>query len=403
MNGNTKHTAKEKRAVKSKRLITAIVTLALMLFTLCGCTTWRKVEDSHYSEADDSLINPNASPEAIKLMKFLKSQYGKKIISGQYISEYEDYSQPQFSQDPDNPDSPTSVFLANEMRAVNSITDDYPVVAGFDVSVVLLDSANYSVEQAIQWHNAGGIVTFCWHWLIDNFDGKARAFYTDETDFDLAKTLKNKDSEQYKGLINDIDKISEYLKLLKDNNVPVLWRPLHEAAGGWFWWGASGAKAYKELWDIVYERMSVHHDLNNLIWVANSQSAKWYVGDDKCDMVGDDPYYDYNKRSAYLKDQSNSKRFKKTYAYAQNKMIAMSENDFVPNIDTAFDENVKWLFFCTWCREFVCEYLTDANGNKVLSPNYSEKCTTKAELSKVYKDERVWTLKKLNASGLYRN
>lgn len=143
MNGNTKHTAKEIRATKSKRLITAIVTLALLIFTLCGCTTWRKVEDSHYSEADDSLINPDASPEAVKLIKFLKSQYGKKIISGQYISEYEDYSQPQFSQDPNNPDSPTSVFLANEMRAVKSITDDYPVVAGFDVSVVLLNSANY--------------------------------------------------------------------------------------------------------------------------------------------------------------------------------------------------------------------------------------------------------------------
>ncbi len=34
-----------------------------------------------------------------------------------------------------------------------------------------------------------------------------------------------------KRMIVDIDKLSGYLKLLKMKNIPVLWRPLHEAAG----------------------------------------------------------------------------------------------------------------------------------------------------------------------------
>lgn len=382
-------------------VILLLFVTVFILMTTGGCSDLLTVSDKHYIEADSSLINKDASFEAVKLMSFLKSQYGKKIISGQYVNEYENFSAPEFRVDSSDPESPMTVFKANELQAVYKVTGDYPVVAGFDVSVVLLDQVNYSVEQAIEWHNAGGIVTFCWHWLVDNFDGKERAFYTEKTAFDLKKALSDKNSEQYKGIIADIDKVSEYMKKLKDNNVPVLWRPLHEASGGWFWWGASGEKAYKELWDIVYERMAVHHGLNNLIWVTNPQNAKWYVGDDKCDIVGDDPYYDYSERKAYEKDKSNKSRFKKNYAFAKNKMIAMTENDFIPDIGIAFDNNVKWLFFATWCREFVCEYVPDEYGNRYTKPNYSAMCTNEDELVKIYSDERVLTLGKLKESGLY--
>ena len=45
--------------------------------------------------------------------------------------------------------------------------------------------------------------------------------------------------------------------------------------------------------------------------------------------------------------------------------------------------------------------MPDADGNRFTRPVYSEMCTTKDELICVYRDERVWTLDKLNASGLY--
>ncbi|MBP3218854.1 MAG: hypothetical protein J6M37_00050 [Prevotella sp.] len=35
-------------------------------------------------------------------------------------------------------------------------------------------------------------------------------------------------------MIKGIDQIAGYLKLLKNKNVPVLWRPLHETGGRWF-------------------------------------------------------------------------------------------------------------------------------------------------------------------------
>lgn len=54
------------------------------------------------------------------------------------------------------------------------------------------------------------------------------------------------------------------LKRLRDAKVPVLWRPLHEAAGNqwntpWFWWGSKGATVYKQLWNIMFDRLNNHH------------------------------------------------------------------------------------------------------------------------------------------------
>lgn len=392
-------TASEGNTVITKKLyVVLIIVLAVFVTLACSaCYSNIVIPDEHYAEAESVLVNPAADDCAIGLMEYLKSIYGQYVISGQYINEYEDFSLPAFRKDENDPDSPHTVFKANELQAVYSVTGEYPAMLGLDVSGIECGDRCFSVEQAIEWHNAGGIVTICWHWKIDNLDGRPRVFYTEETDFDLKKTLADKESERYKSLIADIDKVSLALKELADAGVPVLWRPLHEASGGWFWWGASGKKAYKELWNILYDRMTNTHKLNNLIWVYNGQDPDWYVGDDKCDIIGDDPYYDFNSREEYEKDPGNTTRFKKSYAASPNKMIMMSENDFVFDIDKAFESNTKWLTFCTWCREFVCVYTPDDEGNRFTQPVYSEKCTTKEELKKIYSDDRVLTLKDLQS------
>jgi mannan endo-1,4-beta-mannosidase len=45
----------------------------------------------------------------------------------------------------------------------------------------------------------------------------------------------------------------------------VLWRPLHEADGAWFWWGAKGPKIFKKMWRIMYDRLTNYHQLHNLL------------------------------------------------------------------------------------------------------------------------------------------
>ncbi|MBS6629294.1 MAG: hypothetical protein KH282_09490 [Clostridiales bacterium] len=389
------------RKKKILGLITSIIAVIMVASTLTG-SIWTGllsrliVQDRYFDQVDTSLINPNASQEAKELMAYLGSIYGEYTLSGQYINEYESFHSPTYQVDPSDPNSPYTVFKINELRAVHSVTGKYPALLGLDVSGTECGNPCYSVEQAIEWHNAGGIVTMCWHWLVDNKDGKERAFYTDQTDFDLAAALENKDSEQYKGLIADIDKVSESLKPLQEAGVPVLWRPLHEASGGWFWWGASGIRAYKELWNILYDRMTNYHGLNNLIWVYNGQSPFWYVGDNKCDIIGDDPYYPNNSRFAYILDSANKWHFWATYLTSNKKMIAMTENDFVPNINKAYAKNARWLTFCTWCREFVCEM----DGIST-TPNYGSPYTTAKELKAAYDNQHVLTLDETAAAGIY--
>lgn len=108
----------------------------------------------------------------------------------------------------------------------------------------------------------------------------------------------------------------------------------------------------------------------------------------KCDIIADDPYYDYSKRSKYDKDPANAKRFGKTYKTSPNKMIMMSENDYIPDPDKAFEQNTKWLSFATWCREFVCDY-TDGETHPVYK---TEKSNTAEELKAIYANPKVLSL-----------
>lgn len=378
--------------------ISLCVALLAVLTTSSACVALIQVPDSHYTSAQSAPIDPNADQCVTELLTYLKSVYGKRVLTGQYINEYEDFSAPYFRKDPSDPDSEMTVFRANELQAVYSVTQDYPALLGLDLSGIECGESCYSVQQALEWHDAGGIVTLCWHWKVDALDGSPREFYTEKTSFDLSAALDDRDGALFQGLLADMDAISTALKPLAQAGVPVLWRPLHEASGGWFWWGASGADAYKELWDIVYDRMTNVHGLHNLIWVCNCQDADWYVGDDKCDIIGDDPYYPDNSRKKYLDDPSNSLRFKKTYDYGENKMIMMSENDFVPDIDAAFAENTRWLTFCTWCREFVCVYEQDSSGNYRTSAEYNG-FASEEELKAAYSNEKAVTLSNLAESG----
>ena len=90
--------------------------------------------------------------------------------------------------------------------------------------------------------------------------------------------------------MKDIDTIAVELKKLQSASVPIIFRPLHEAEGGWFWWGAKGPEPAKKLWDILYDRLTNKHKLNNLIWEWNSVATSWYPGNSKVDLVSADTY-----------------------------------------------------------------------------------------------------------------
>lgn len=94
-------------------------------------------------------------------------------------------------------------------------------------------------------------------------------------------------------MMADIDDVARELLKLRDAGVPVLWRPLHELNGDWFWWGKCGPEAFQRLWKLLYTRYTETFGLNNLIWVfgyTSQPDAAWYPGDAYIDIAGADNY-----------------------------------------------------------------------------------------------------------------
>jgi mannan endo-1,4-beta-mannosidase len=178
------------------------------------------------------------------------------------------------------------LFNQEEVDYIYKASGKRPALVGFDFmhstgknsdGVWYKAYSSATLSMATKLWEEGGIPAFCWHWK-DPLQNQ-EAFYTDSTTFDLTTaftnsscTAWNANSAAYKAIIKDIDFISGLLKQLQDKGIAVLWRPLHEASGGWFWWGAKGATPCKALYKLMFERM-IENGLHNLIWVWTADGA----------------------------------------------------------------------------------------------------------------------------------
>lgn len=332
----------------------------------------KPITDSVY-DVKPELSNPNADEHTRSLYKFLCDIYGKYSLAGQYADKGRE---------------------SNEFKKITAKTGKTFAVLGLDVSGYSLTSIEHgqqsnTVEYAYDWYNnAGGIVQLCWHWTapgeyaLNHADSPwYSSFYKEGSAVDLDKIMNGEDERGYELIVKDIDNMSEQLARLRDAGVPVLWRPLHEASGGWFWWGNCQPESYIKLWDLMYDKMTNEHGLTNLIWVWNGQSRDWYPGDETVDINGWDIY------AGMRVDSSQSGRFADmAYNYGTTtKLIALTENGCVMDPDKVMRDNARWLFWGTWSDPFTMKM------NVVINDEY----TTEELLIKAYNHERVLTLDEL--------
>ncbi|MEI6656550.1 MAG: glycosyl hydrolase, partial [Verrucomicrobiota bacterium] len=148
--------------------------------------------------------------------------------------------------------------------------------------------------------------------------------------------------EPYRLILRDIDAIALQLQKASAAGIPILWRPLHEAPGGWFWWGAQGPAAFQQLWRLLYQRLTVRHGLHNLIWVLTSEDEAWYPGDDVVDVVGVDAYPAVTSDSLVNRWEPLLARFN------GKKPLALTEFGGVPDISYMRRLGVNWAWFTTW-------------------------------------------------------
>ncbi|MEU3460665.1 glycosyl hydrolase [Streptomyces sp. NPDC006733] len=304
------------------------------------------------------LTDPQATPEAKSLAKYLAAGYGKTILSGQ--------------QD------------AAHAQWVENATGKAPAIEGLDLmdyspSRVERGTVGHDTDHALAWDVRGGIVSLCWHWnapsgLIDQ-PGKEwwRGFYTDATTFDVAAALADPAGADYRLLLRDIDAIAVQLERLQDAGVPVLWRPLHEAEGGWFWWGAKGPGPAKALYRLLHERLTTVHGLHNLVWVWNSVDPAWYPGSDVVDLVSADSYPTAGDHGpvAVTYDRELS-------LTGDTKIAALAEVGTIPDPDLLRAYRADWAYFVAWAG-----FEQDTTSNSL------------DFLQRVYRDPYVTTLDEL--------
>ena len=358
----------------------------------------------------DSPVTPNASESARKVYSFLRENFGKKTISGMMISDqnfnynYGDMKLiPPGGCTPDDSCKYTDAEVKwkgqTDIAEFYKRSGHYPAIGGFDM---LFAAGGHHEEGWFRGYTEnnllmteelwemGGIPTYTWHWKV----GKDTVFYTQDaypnngfnasgctdtvmgtsntnTCFNYTKAFKDaqckeidETSQEYKDIVADVDIVSGYFKQLQDKGIAVVWRPLHEASGGWFWWGVGSAECYVQLYRLVFKRMVETNKLNNLIWVWNintdpalgydysALNAAWYPGDEYVDIVAVDiydPLNDHNSAANYYN--------KIVSDVGTNKMIALSENGAIPDIDSIAEDKAYWSYWMTWSQTWSGNFL----------------------------------------------
>ena len=294
------------------------------------------------------LSNPNASEKAQKLYDYICDTYGKAILSGQQESTWMGSEQYEFD------------YIFDK-------TGKYPAIRGLDY---MNDDFSGVNRRAKEWHKRGGIVTICWHCGCDFSGSWDECMKTEISDWDASLT---EGTPEYDILIEGMDKAAEALAELRDQGIPVLWRPFHELDGGWFWWSKGGAENFKKLWTLMYDRFTNHWELDNLIWVLGYSGNgrdydKWYPGDGSVDIVGADSYT----------DGANALLYKKVKLTADDTMpICFHECGRIPTAEQLQKGKADWVWFMTWHTEYITGH------NDV------------GDLKKIYNDEYVITLDEL--------
>ncbi|HNY32656.1 MAG TPA: glycosyl hydrolase [Fibrobacteria bacterium] len=321
-------------------------------------------------------VTPGATGSAQKLYNFLATNYGVRTISGVMTGDV---------------GSGTDVKAQVDVDTLYRKSGKYPTLVGFDflfaTGVKASDSwyKSYTattLAQAKDLWSKGGIPAFTWHWKdpSDSVD----AFYTksgnpkEYTTFDFTKGFLpgtntwDTNSATYKQLVADIDEIAALFLSLQKDSVAAVFRPLHEASGGWFWWGTQGGAAYQALYNLVHDRMVDVDGVKNLVWVWNPNASgdiSWNPGATKYDVISLDIYgaYDYTKKfvAGYGELSTN-------FA-AANKIFAVSENGPIPDASTMKKNDAVWSWWMPWYQSWGSKFL-DQTVDAVWKANMADPC-----------------------------
>ena len=310
--------------------------------------------------------NAQTNEKTMEVWNYLRSVYGKQVITCQQMMGNECY----------------------EDLVFYNATNDLTAMKGYDF--IFCTGSYHSddmIDEAIEWSKeSGGLCAFTWHRNvpkdIDNPEG-GYAFYTNEiTNFSQVNAV-TPGTKEYETVIHDIDLIATKIQRMESEGVTILFRPLHEASGAWFWWGLQGRdsatnEVFQKLWYMIYDRLENYHKLTNIIWVWNGQNPHTAIHPNAFDIEGIDRYYDQEDISAEALSTYYEKCYGELAGYdkycaelagmeSTGKMMALTECGYIPDPEGIKAANTMWLYYMVWNGDFI--YETDAAGKAMVDLN----------------------------------
>jgi hypothetical protein len=296
--------------------------------------------------------DPNLIPEARKLLDYLLEVQGKEILTG--ISGF-----------------------GGGPQAVLHKTGREPAIYGTDIYGFHRENPKLyhnvvkgTVEQCHRWWlHKGGIVSLHYHWGMPG-DPTNTAWGDKKRDerkrIDLAKVV-TPGTEEHKNVISDLSVTADYLTQLADARVPVLWRPLHEIDGGWFWWtDRKTPENTAALWRLIFDYLVKERGIHNLIWVYNAAHVanairqdgtfednvayrkRFYPGPKYVDMASIDTYANPKLGWGASWEDARRRAFDLMQLVAPGKPLAIGEDDVLLNPDIAQKEGPPWVYCLAW-------------------------------------------------------
>lgn len=231
--------------------------------------------------------NPNASPDAKKLLAYLSSLPMRKehrVISGQGIGMLDGYcSRRPYCDISYGYKHHVQELAARTGKWVGLIGVNYgrmpacseknPLVPTQKSPFMNCDGSppDYSAANQIliDYWNAGGLVSVMWHtpnpWTGQSaHDSRLLGNFSD---------LYTPGNPMYATWHKMLDDLALGLTPLQKAGVVVLFRPFHEQNGDFFWWGNHGPNTsptpaeFAALWQDAFNYLSYEKKLDNLLWV----------------------------------------------------------------------------------------------------------------------------------------
>ena len=228
--------------------------------------------------------------QVLRLLYELPNRPDHKVISGQVLRTLDD--NPNYP-DGDPRQLPPYPDVYDRIRMIHDKTGHWVGIAGAEYSDwwKVYRTQNQRILSAelnphlIAHSQRGGIVVLHWHPLSPkNGTGSTEVIghHADE--------LLNPGQihDNWMRLLNDA---AAGLRELRDNDVVVLWRPMHGNNLGW-WWSTLGQEGYRRVWAHMVDYFSNTWGLDNILyfqsWYDVEGNGRKYAGGDIVDIVGMD-------------------------------------------------------------------------------------------------------------------